>query len=165
MSLIRKFGLDMNLPDGKIPGFYAQIVKGIAERSPLFDRYKELLIFDSEDHVPAVLQLLEHYRVASERCELLLIPPEGLEQGDLYEDYSIVTRNENVFVDLALTASFTLDAAKPEAEPAPALQQLKEHLIGQWKSGSVTLYFIDRQLTELAERIALAYGCKVEWKY
>jgi hypothetical protein len=165
MSLKRLFGLEMNLPDGKIPGFYAQIVKGIAERAPLFDRYKELLIFDSEDHLPAVLQLLEHYRVTSERCDLLLIPPEGFGQGDLYEDYAIVTRNDNLFVDLALTALFTLDAAKPDAEPAPALQQLKEHLIGQWVKDGITLYFIDRQLTELAERIALAYGCKVEWDY
>jgi hypothetical protein len=165
MNLKRMFGLDMNLPEGKIPGFYAQIVKGIAERAPLFDRYKELLIFDSEDDLPAVLQLLEHYRVTSDRCDLLLIPHEGFRQGDLYEDYAIVTRNENLFMDLALTALFTLEAAKPDAEPAPALQQLKEHLIGQWKSDNVTIYFIDRQLTELAERIALAYRCTVEWHY
>jgi hypothetical protein len=165
MDLKRMFGLDMNLPDGKLPGFYAQIIKGIADRAPLYDRYKELLIFDSEDHLPAVQQLLEHYRVTSERCDLQLIPPEGFEKGDLYEDYVIVTRNENLFVDLALTALFSLDAAKPGAEPAPALQQLKEHLIGQWMNDGVTLYLIDRQLMELAERIALAYVCSVKWHY
>jgi hypothetical protein len=165
MKLKRMYGLDMNLPDGKIPGFYAQIVKGIAERAPLFDRYKELLIFDSEDHLPTVHKFLEHYRVSSELCELLSIPSEGLEQGDLYEDYVIVTRNENIFVDLSLTALFSLNAAKPDAEPAPALEQLKEHLIGQWNNESITIYLMDRQLMELAERIAKAYGCSVEWHY
>ncbi|MCD9024455.1 hypothetical protein [Cohnella silvisoli] len=165
MKLKRMYGLDMNLPDGKIPGFYAQIVKGIAERAPLYDRYKELLIFDSEDHIPAVLKLLEHYRVTSERCDLLIVPSDGLEQGALYEDYAIVTRNENIFLDLALTAAFSLNAAKPDAEPAPALEQLKEHLIGQWSNDSAAIYIMDRQLMELAERIAIAYGCSVEWLY
>jgi hypothetical protein len=165
MSLKKMFGVEMNLPDGKLPGFYAQIVKGIAERAPLYDRYKELLIFDSVDPLPAVLQLLDHYRVPSEQCDLLFIPTEGFGQGDLYEDYAIITRNENLFIDLALTALFFLDASKPGAEPAPALEQLKEHLIGQWMNDGVTLYLMDRQLAELAERIALAYGCKVVWHY
>jgi hypothetical protein len=158
-------GLDMHLPDGKIPGFYAQIVKGIADRAPLFDRYKELLIFESEEHLPPVLELLNKYKVTSERCELLLLPPEGLVQGDLYEDYAIVTRNENVYVDLALTALFSLNKAKPEAELAPALLQLKEHLIGTLSIDNAAVYLIDRQLTELAERIAVAYGCGVAWRY
>ncbi len=165
MNLERKYGLDMQLPDGKIPGFYAQIIKGIAQRAPLFDRYKELLIFDSEDHLPPVAGLLEHYRVTAERCDLLLLPANGLEQGPLYEDYAIVTRDENIFVDLAMTALFSLNAAKPDAEPAPALLQLDEHLIGNVTKESVTIYLMDRQLAELAERIANAYGCSVEWHY
>ncbi len=165
MNPQRMIGLDMQLPAGKIPGFYAQIVKGIAERAPLFDRFKELLIFDSEEHLPPVLDLLKHYKVYSERCELLLLPQEGLEQGDLYEDYAIVTLNENVYADLALTALFTLNKTKPEAEPAPALLQLKEHLIGTLSIGGDSVYMIDRQLTELAERIASAYECSVTWQY
>lgn len=165
MILQRKIGLDMHLPDGKLPGFYAQIVKGIAERATLFDRYKELLVFDSEEAIPPVLELLAHYRVSSEHCELVLLPSDGLEQGELYEDYAIVTRNENVFVDLALVALFSLNAAKPDAEPAPALLQLKEHLIGSLTKNGLEIHLIDRQLSELAERIAKAYGCGVEWLY
>jgi hypothetical protein len=165
MNLERKIGLDMHLPDGKLPGFYAQIVKGIADRAPLFDRYKELLVFDSEESIPSVLELLAHYRVPSERCDLVLLPSEYLEQGELYEDYAIVTRNENIFVDLALVALFSLDAAKPDAEPAPALLQLKEHLIGSLSENGLVIHLIDRQLAELAERIAKAYGCAVDWRY
>lgn len=165
MYLERKIGLDIQLPDGKIPGFYAQIVKGIAERATLFDRYKELLIFDSDQDLSSVIKLLEHYRVPSERCDLLLLPLEGLEQGDLFADYAISTRNENNLIDLALTAVFTLNALKPDAEPAPALMQLEEHLIGKILMDSVTLHLLDRQLTELAVKVAAAYGCQVEFLY
>lgn len=163
MKLDIKYGLDMHLPDGKLPGFYAQIVKGIAERAPLFDRHKELLIFDSPESFPAVEELLNHYRVPAERCELLVLPWEGMDPGELYEDYAILTRAENAFADLALTAAFTLKELKPDAESAPALMQLKEHLIGSFTAGDATVHVMDRQLTELADRIAQAYGCTVEW--
>jgi hypothetical protein len=156
MNLERKVGLDMELPDGKIPGFYAQIVKGIAQHASLFDSNQDLT---------AVIKLLEHYRVPFERCELLLLPSEGLEQGHLFADYAIITRNENNFIDLTLTAVFILNASKPDAEPAPALMQLEEHLIGKIVKDSVTIHLLDRQLTELAERVATAYGCQVNWLY
>ncbi|WP_372662993.1 hypothetical protein [Cohnella sp.] len=165
MKLAKMIGLDMHLPAGKLPGFYAQIIKGIAQNAPLYGRYKELLIFKSEDQIPQALKVLEHYRVPSERCDLLLLPPEGLEQDDLFDDYAIITRNENIFVDLALVALFTIHATKPDAEPAPALLQLKEHMIGNISSNNVTMHLIDRQLKELADRIAKAYSCDVEWHY
>ncbi|KIL34665.1 hypothetical protein SD71_18535 [Cohnella kolymensis] len=163
MNLDIKYGLDMQLPDGKLPGFYAQIVKGIADRAPLFDRHKELLIFDTAESYSPVEELLRHYRVPSERITLLVLPSEGTEHGELYEDYVIETRAENAFADLALTAAFSLQSLKPSAEPAPALMQLKEHLIASFTAGDERLHLIDRQLTELAERIAQAYRCTVEW--
>ncbi|QMV40400.1 hypothetical protein [Cohnella cholangitidis] len=160
MGFKKMIGLDMQLPAGKLPGYYAQIVKGIAERAPLTDRYKELLIFND---LPAVIELLDHYKVVAERCELLWLPTDGVAPGELYEDYAIVTRNDNIFVDLALTALFALDAAKPDAEPAPALLQLEEHLIGEIRNEEQTIYMMDRQLTLLADRIATAYKCEIVW--
>jgi len=163
MGFKKMIGLDMQLPAGKLPGYYAQIVKGIAERAPLTDRYKELLIFESENDLPAVIELLDRYKVAAERCELLWLPNDGVAPGELYEDYAIVTRNDNIYVDLALTALFALDAAKPDAEPAPALLQLEEHLIGEITYEEQTIYMMDRQLTLLADRIAIAYKCEINW--
>lgn len=168
MKLKQMYGLDMQLPVGKLPGFYAQIIKGIAQDAPLFDRCKELLIFDSEDHIPAAVKVLEQYRVPSDRCNLLLIPSDGIEQDDLFDDYVIITLNENTFVDLALVALFAIHATKPDAEPAPALLQLKEHLVGHIGPNEVTnetFHIIDRQLTELADRIAKAYNCELQWLY
>lgn len=164
VELIRKYGLEMQLPEGKMPGFYAQIIKGIADRAPLFDRYKELLIFDSPELLPAAEDLLNHYRVPAERCELLLLPMESMERGPLFEDYVLVSRAENGFADLTLTAAFSLTAAKPDAEPAPALQQLDEHLIGSFRAENGHVHLIDRQLAELAEKIAQVYSCGVEWR-
>jgi hypothetical protein len=171
MSLAIKIGLDMHLPEGKLPGYYAQIVKGIAERAPLFDRHKELLVFDSEEHLPAVLELLSHYKVSHDRCSLLLVPSKGWVKGSLFEDYAIETRSDNLLFDLAQTAVFSMAKAKPDAEPAPALLQLDEHLIGQLniehdiEDAGAMLIFMDRQLMELAERICRAYGCSVRWHY
>jgi hypothetical protein len=166
MRLEQMLGLDFELPKDKPPGFYAQIIKGMAQNVPLFDLHKELLIFDHQEHLPAAIKVLEHYRVSFERCDLLHLPAEQLERGNLFEDYVIVTRSENIFVDLAQTAVFTLHTAKPDAEPAPALLQLQEHLIASSnRTNNTTLHFMDRQLTELAERIAGVYGCHVIWFY
>lgn len=165
MRLEKMYGLDMQLPEGKQPGFYAQIIKGIAQKAPLYDRYKELLIFDNEDKLPEAGKVLDHYRVLSERCDLLLLPSEAVEQESLFDDYVMITRNENTFIDLGLVALFTIHAIKPDAESAPALLQLKEHLIGNISANNVTLHLIDRQLTELADRIANAYCCDVKWHY
>jgi hypothetical protein len=161
--LVRKYALDMLLPEGKLPGFYAQIVKGIAEQAPLFDRHKELLVFDSEEQRVAATAFLAHYKVDSERSELLLLPAEGIVPGDLYGDYAIETRSERVFVDARHAAPFRITAARPDAEREPALLQLDEHRIVTVGKGDDAIYFIDRQLTELAEGIARAYGCSAEW--
>jgi hypothetical protein len=161
----RKYGLDMRLPAGKLPGFYAQIVKGIAEHAVLFDRHGELLIFDSPAAYPAVMELLGHYKVEAEPCELLMIPERGVSsKGDRFDDFAFTTRDANTYFDLTYAAAFRLTAARPEAEPAPALLQLEEHRIADVFAGDgETWHLIENQLAELAERVARAYGCEIEW--
>ena len=157
----RKYGLDMLLPEGKLPGFYAQIVKGIAARAPLFDRVKELLVFADAGHLSAVRELLDHYKVAAEPVDLLLLPETGVEPGALYADYAIESASGNVYVDLAYAFAFRLTPARPDAEPDPALRQLEEHLIATVDHSEERWLLVDRSLDELAERIAAAYGCAV----
>jgi hypothetical protein len=159
----RKYGIDMQLPAGKLPGFYAQIVKGIADRSPLFDRHKELLIFGSPEDFPPVLELLAHYKVGAESCELLMVPPEGISRHDRFEDFAVVTREGNIFFDLTYTAAFRLTDERPGAEPAPALIQLEEHIMAEVTEDGLTWRIIERQLSELADKVALAYHCGIEW--
>jgi hypothetical protein len=159
----RKYGLDMRLPPGKLPGYYAQIVKGIAERASLFDRHKELLIFDVPDALPAILDFLQHYKVEAEACDLLLLPSHGVIRGDRFDDFGIETREGNVFLDMSYVSGFLLKKTRPDGEPAPALMQLEEHRIADVTENGQTWHFVESQLTELAERVARAYGCAVEW--
>ncbi|TJY43393.1 hypothetical protein E5161_05755 [Cohnella pontilimi] len=160
----RKYGLDMHLPENKLPGFYAQIVKGIAERAELFDRHRELLIFDSPAAYPPVFEMLAHYKVEAEPCELLMFSEESVcFRSGRFEDFAFATRAGNVYVDLAYTAVFRLTEARPGAESAPALLQLEEHRIADVCEDGQTWHLIESQLAELAERVARAYGCGVEW--
>jgi hypothetical protein len=152
----------MHLPDGKLPGYYAQIVKGIADKVSLFDRYRELLVLEKEQDMAPVLELLRHYNATWDECELILLPELGVEPGGLYADYIFETRSGRLFADMALTSAFRLTKTKPEAEYAPALQQLEEHLIATVQENE-TWYLIDRQLSELADRIAVAYNCGTAW--
>jgi hypothetical protein len=161
--MIRLYGLDMHLPDGKLPGFYAQIVKGIAERATLSDRHKELLIFDSRADYPAVLELLRHYKVEAEPCDLLMADGEGIRRGDRFEDFAVESRSGHVYFDLAYTSVFRLTQERPEAEPAPALLQLEEHIMAEIVEADFRWFVIERQLAELADRVAAAYRCGIAW--
>ena len=58
-----KIGLLMDLPDNKVPGFYAQIVKALAGKVQLFDRDKEMLIVSDEEQKLAALAIMAHYKV------------------------------------------------------------------------------------------------------
>ncbi|MBO9604944.1 MAG: hypothetical protein J7639_03290 [Paenibacillaceae bacterium] len=159
----RKIGLDMQLPEGKQPGFYAQIVKGLADKTTLFDRDKELLVVNDERECEAALEVLQHYKVPADRLELLLLP-EGAQLYGLFADYGFASRTERHYLYEHLVWPFALvvpDRAA-SAEPKQALLQMEEHLIASYNKGNgQTALVTDREFTELMERIARAYGCSV----
>ncbi|MCC3372837.1 hypothetical protein [Cohnella sp. REN36] len=160
----RLHGIEMRLPEGKLPGYYAQIVKGIAERTVLFDRRKELLVLDDPASVPGVTDLLAHYRVPADPVPLLLLPAAGVRPGPDYADYAIETSEGRVYLDLGQAALFRLARQGPAAEPAPALLQLDEHLIVSMAGDDGDEWHaLPRPLTELADRVARIYGCEAVW--
>lgn len=159
----RAYGLEMRLPEGKTPGFYAQIVKGIAERTVLFDRHKEMLIFGDSSGLPNVLEMLAHYKVEAEPVDLLSAPSDNVRGTDRFDDFAFVSREGRAYFDLAYAAAFRLNAQRPEAETAPALMQLEEHLLAEIAEGDTRWQVIESQLADLAERVARAYECGVEW--
>lgn len=163
IALERKIGLDMQLPEGKLPGFYAQIVKGLADKVTLFDRDKELLVVNDDSECDAALGVLGHYKVPAERLELLLLP-EGAQRRGLFADYGFTTRAERHYLYEHLVWPFAL--ATPDraagAEPEQALLQMEEHLIVSYEEGDGrAVHVTDREFAELMERIARAYGCSV----
>jgi hypothetical protein len=157
---MNKKAVYMHLPDGKLPGFYAQIVKELARSVTLFDRDKELLILNGKEDAVRVLQLLEHYKTDAEQLELLLLPADA-ETGILFEDYGFSSRLEHRYLYAHLTAIFGVEpTGRKDSEPEQALLQMDEYIIARFTQGGNMRYAVDRELTELIERTAQAYGCK-----
>jgi hypothetical protein len=158
---MHKIALMLDMPEGKLPGFYAQIVKGLAQRVSLFDRDKELLILNTKQDRDAVLELLEHYRIPSEEMQLLLLPSDS----DLYpsfSDYGFTSRAERNYLYEHLVGTFRFSEVQTaQAHPENALLQMEEHLIARYLEDNTPIYAVDRQFKELMERIAHAYGCSV----
>lgn len=151
-------GLLMELPEGKLPGFYAQVIKGIADCVRLFDRDKELLVLERPEDREAVLKVLAKYKIPSEDMPLILLP----EEAKLYRsftDYGFTTRSGRSFLYAGLIALFRLEAGGPHAEPAQAKLQAEEHLAAEFETVGGLVLAADRQLAELMEGIARAYGC------
>ncbi|MFB0845544.1 hypothetical protein [Paenibacillus oleatilyticus] len=169
---VLKYAAALDLPEDKRAGYYAQIVKALAEKTALFDRDKELMIFSSPEELGQLMPILEQYAVPFEELNVLLLPA-PVTTYPAFGDYGFVSRLENVYLYAELVAVFRLRTA-PDTngalgrafEPQQAEAQLEEHLLAAWpEPGGGTAFAIEAQLVELAEGIARAYGGAVEWIY
>ncbi|MBP1156298.1 MULTISPECIES: hypothetical protein [unclassified Paenibacillus] len=165
-----KYGLAMDMPEDKRAGYYAQIVKALAGKASVFDRDKELLIFSTLLERDEAKPIMRQYNIPYEEMDLLLLPS-GVRTHPSFDDYGFITRLENPYLYADMTVVCKLK--KPEEpsgrpyEPEQAEAQLEEHLLADWSSAdeSGSVYTLEKQHAELAEGIARAYGCKIEWTY
>ncbi|MDQ1912966.1 hypothetical protein RAC89_21460 [Paenibacillus sp. GD4] len=160
-----KYALLMDIPEGKRAGYYAQIIKALADRAPVFDRDKEMLIFSSAAEREAAHGIMQQYSVPFEEMELLLLPA-PVQAAPTLDDFGFTSRMENVYVyaHLALAGQLASMESGRSSEPLLAMEQLREHLLafGSLEDGA-SYFVIEEQHRELAERIAAAYGCRVNW--
>ncbi|SDM89837.1 hypothetical protein SAMN04487897_101415 [Paenibacillus sp. yr247] len=156
-----KIGLLMDLPEGKLPGFYAQIVKALAGKVELFDRDKEMLIVSSEEQKLAALEVMAHYNIETNLMDLRLLPDDA-ELTDLFSDYGFTSRAEINYLYDKLVVSFRFTVDSPQADVDQAALQVEEHLLAQYKDQDRDVYIVDRQLEELMQGIAKAYRCRIE---
>ncbi|WP_261305750.1 hypothetical protein [Paenibacillus andongensis] len=156
-----KIGLMMDLPEGKIPGFYAQIVKALAGKVELFDRDKEMLIVSNEEQQLAALDVMAHFNIETNLMQLRLLPDDA-ELTDLFSDYGFTSRAEHNYLYDKLVVHFRFTADSPQAEIDQAALQIEEHLLAQYQAQDHTVYIVDRQLEELMHGIAKAYRCRIE---
>lgn len=159
-----KYGVDMQLPEGKRPGYYAQFVKALAAKVNIEDRDKELLIVNDETDRASVLELMDEYRFDYEEFELLLLP-EDAETAPLFDDYGFVSVSDNAYLYGHLCAVFKFAPSGNDSEPMQALEQMEEHLLARFAAGDTSHYAVDRTLGELMHGIAKAYRCKLEFVY
>jgi len=156
-----KIGIMLDLPDDKLPGFYAQLVKALAGKAQLFDRDKEMLIVSSDDQQQAVLDIMAHYKVETEIMALCLVPDDA-ELADLFSDYGFISRSEHAYLYESLIRVFRLVPANERADIASAKQQMDEHVLAQWSTDGHETFVVDRQLEELMHGIAKAYRCQID---
>lgn len=157
-----KIGISMSMPEGKLPGYYAQIVKALASKTQLFDRDKDLLVVSTPNERDAVLDIMRQYKVDTEELELLLLP-EDAQTSPLFDDYGFTTRFDNRYLYRNLVFLFRLRTDATGAEPDQALRQLDEYVIASFTSEGEPspVYAVDKQHDELVPRLAAAYGCTV----
>jgi hypothetical protein len=156
--------LDIAMKEGMQPGYYAQIIKKLADTEALVDRDRTML-FVKPEGCDTVAAVLDHYGVTYEDSEWLHLGyiEDGWTPTRLWSDYGIETRSRALFLDLSLAALVSFEPDKPDAEPLQAEAQLDEHALAilQPTGDSRPIFAIDRNLLDLAEGIAKAYHCAV----
>ncbi|BBH21244.1 hypothetical protein Back11_25890 [Paenibacillus baekrokdamisoli] len=156
------YSVELHLPADKLPGYYAQIIKGIADIVTLIDRHKTLLFVSSAADADAIETFVQHYKVNCERGLWLQLDDDWTINERTFTDYGLITREGNRFIDVALTAVVTISGDAPESELEQALQQTDEHTLAQQTKDGRRLLAVDRHHIELLEGIARAYHCHAE---
>jgi hypothetical protein len=156
-----KIGLLMDVPDGKLVEFYAQIEKALAGKANLFDQDNEMLIVSTEAEKFTVIEVMAGLNVNTDQMDLLLLPPDA-ELTDLFSDYGFTSEGENNYLYEKLVVSFRFTEDNKQADVDQASLQIEEHLLALYKDHTRDVYVVDRQLEELMQGIAKAYRCRIE---
>jgi hypothetical protein len=161
MNTERKYALLIDMPEHKLPGFYAQVVKALANKASLFDRDKELLIFSSPAEREVAYPIMEQYKIPFEMMDLLMLPVAAALRP-CFSDFGFTSRSDHTYIDTEIVYLFTLHCEQPDAEPSQAVEQLEEHLLASFTDEGETYYVTDSPSDELVHRIAQAYRCKAQ---
>jgi len=162
---MRMQGLMMDLPEGKRAGFYAQIVKAMAEAVDVFDRDKELFVLRSEAERERAAAVLDKYNVAREPIDLLLLP-EGTTLEGAAEDVGFVAKFGRAYLYADRVVLFRYAEAQPAgAELEQARRQIDEHVVLSFirESDGTTLFATEPHLRDAVEGVARRYGVVVEF--
>ncbi|QRG65795.1 hypothetical protein [Brevibacillus choshinensis] len=158
------YGVEIQVPDGKLPGFYAQVIHKIGDDVNVFDRDKLLFVVEGEEDRDKLEAILARPNMLGDVFSLLLLP-EAIEMASL-EDIGFLSQNGHLYLYAERVALFTLSDDKgSEKDRWAAEEQLREHVHGQFSDPSTfsTVFIIDSSLPDLVEGIARAYQLSVRW--
>jgi hypothetical protein len=156
-------GIMMDLPEGKLPGFYAQIVKTIAHAATIFDRDKELIVVRTQEEQQRIIEELDRYHVPYESLRLLLLPDDAHRDARA-QDYGFISRSGNAYLYGDTIALYGIHPIQPDgAEIIPAQMQMDEFLIASFMNEGQTWYCVESHLRETISGIALRYGVVLDW--
>ncbi|WP_400163166.1 hypothetical protein ACAF76_006775 [Brevibacillus sp. TJ4] len=158
------YGVEMQVPTGKLPGFYAQVIHKIGDRVNVFDRDGMLFIVEEADASEELKQILGKAQMLGEEMTLLYIPQgESLARVD---DVGFVSQSGRTYLFAEQVALFAVEQEAGDAQDRwAAREQLREHLIGEIAAtdGSPAVMVLESSLIELAEGIAKAYHVSLRW--
>lgn len=160
--IARVYGVDMDIPQGKKPGYYAQAVHAIGDRVRVTDRDGQTLIVDSQEDWMALQEILARYHMAGERYLLWRLPlsfPAEQMDGIGFTSLSDIS----YLYDCVAFFSIDPTIGSP-SDRESALQQLMEHVkLSVPDETAGTLYIIEDHLRDLMEGIAKAYQIHLHW--
>lgn len=158
------YGVEMQVPSGKLPGFYAQVIHKIGDHVNVFDRDELLFIVENEEECEKLTAILQKADMLGELFPLLNLPPDA--SVTHLEDVGFVSAREQRYLYADRVALFCFaEQADNDQDRWAALQELTEHLLGSIpaSNNSQPCYILDQSLTELAEGIAARYGVSLHW--
>ncbi|WP_103107708.1 hypothetical protein [Brevibacillus reuszeri] len=160
------YGVELQVPAGKLPGFYAQVIHKIGDHVNVFDRDKLLFIVENEEECEKLEAILTKSSMLGDILPLLQLPSST--QLKQLDDFGFVSQNEHLYVYAERVALFTITTgAGSEQDRWAASEQLQEHLLGTipQTADEAPVCLIDSSLTELADGIARAYQTSLTWLY
>ncbi|MDF2682803.1 MAG: hypothetical protein K0R47_3993 [Brevibacillus sp.] len=158
------YGVEIQVPDGKLPGFYAQVIHKIGDHVNVFDRDKLLFIVESEDERDKLAAVLTKPNMLGDVFALLLLP--ATVQVEALDDVGFISQNGHHYLYADRVALFTFtESTGNEKDRWAAQEQLREHLLGLFPdaSSSSPVFIIDSSLSDLAEGIVRAYQHSIQW--
>jgi hypothetical protein len=158
------YGIEMQIPVGKLPGFYAQVIHKIGDQVNVFDRDDQLYILENEEEYQKLSTLLSKSAMLGETFALLHVP--SATSLAHIEDVGFISQDDRMYLYADRVALFSLDSqAGNEQDRWAALEQLREHLLGELPKheSASAFYILDPSMTDLAEGIAKAYRVSLIW--
>ncbi|MGG1661720.1 hypothetical protein [Brevibacillus sp. NRS-1366] len=158
------YGVELLVPAGKLPGFYAQVIHKIGDHVNVFDRDKLLFIVENDAEREKLEAVLTKSSMLGDVFPLLLLPPTT--EWEHLDDLGFVSQNEHLYLYAERVSLFTVPPTSGSAQDRwAASEQWREHLLGSvpQTADESAIYIIDSSLAELAEGIARAYQITLTW--
>ena len=160
---MKMYGIEMHLPEHKIPGYYSQIVKALASTVNIFDRDKQLVILKSENELNSVISLMEKYCLTYECIPLLSLPP-NCSLKPSAEDYGFTSLMGNVYLYADMIQMFKINDQMPlSIEVTHGLMQMEEFIVASFQLSETTIYCIEGHLADTMRGLAKRYHVTIEF--
>lgn len=155
------YGVELEMPKGKLPGFYAQIVHKIGEQVKVIDRDKKLMIVSTADDQQQLLQIATTYQAKTE-CFSLWLLPEGVTSPKL-SDYGFISLNDRQYVYANLVSFFRFPDNPLTHDHQEAYEQMKQHILASFTAKDQIIYITDTNHKELLDQLASRYKVVLDW--